>query len=316
MKLSKIEIKNYRGIRDFSYSFSTPDDILVLGGLNGSGKSSVLEACLLALGQPFEMREPLPDQDYHISLELQDEWGHSLPTLETTRGKQPARDLPFNAFYFSSWRAPKRVHGVGMNVGKKGNRPRKKEENALWNLKQLLVNIQGYSGYASGEEMKVKINTIFSCLNRTWNIFFPGQGESFFVDIEKSNDISHFSISAETKFDLFLDRPELSAKIPVDELSSGEIELLCLFGTLIAERTLNGRSYDFVFLDEPELHLNPVWHRTLLPALQECTRDIPGQQDFFPTKTQFIVATHSDGIWDSAYTFQRLFLQNGRIKED
>src|SRR5205814_9850330 len=53
--LREIEIENFRGIEHLSLSFTTPrgdaSDIAVLAGPNGSGKTAVLEACLIALGR-------------------------------------------------------------------------------------------------------------------------------------------------------------------------------------------------------------------------------------------------------------------------
>ena len=86
----------------------------------------------------------------------------------------------------------------------------------------------------------------------------------------------------------------------MDALSSGEIELFCLIAALILEQELRSRPYDFVFMDEPELHLNQVWHRLLLPVLLEIS-----------PKSQFVVATHSEDIWNSVYESQRFFLKGG-----
>jgi predicted ATP-binding protein involved in virulence len=52
-----------------------------------------------------------------------------------------------------------------------------------------------------------------------------------------------------------------------------------------------------VLIDEPELHLDPSWHRTILSVLAELSPD-----------TQFIVATHSDEIYDSVLSYERHFL--------
>src|SRR2546425_7291560 len=53
--LRSILIENFRGIDRLALSFVTPKDqtspIVVLAGPNGCGKTSVLEACLLAAGQ-------------------------------------------------------------------------------------------------------------------------------------------------------------------------------------------------------------------------------------------------------------------------
>ena len=53
----------------------------------------------------------------------------------------------------------------------------------------------------------------------------------------------------------------------------------------------------FVLIDEPELHLDPQWHRVILRALRR-----------LQPHSQFIVATHSPEIYDSVFSFQRHLL--------
>ena len=52
--IREIHIRNFRGIDELKLSFVGPRDyptqIVVLGGPNGSGKTSVLEACVMAGG--------------------------------------------------------------------------------------------------------------------------------------------------------------------------------------------------------------------------------------------------------------------------
>ena len=71
----------------------------------------------------------------------------------------------------------------------------------------------------------------------------------------------------------------------VDQLSSGEIEVLVFAQWVI----LNDVHAGLLVIDEPELHLHPSWQATILPALRELA---PG--------LQFLVATHSDAVWDQA----------------
>ncbi len=303
MRISKISIRNYRAIHEFTCELDTQSDCLVLAGLNGSGKSSVLEAILVALGCPFEMREPLKDQPYEVSLTCVD--GSLEVHLTAALNERRQRDITgFNALYFSSWRAPKRVHGITLRVGKKGRRPDKEERNALWNLKQWLVSLPSYASYPSGQEMADKIAKIGKEVDRMWHEFYPDRNDRFVADIETGGqeDVQKFGTDAEPKFELYLDHGDSTGRVSVDELSSGEIEILSLFGTLIADRFLTGAPADFVFLDEPELHLNPVWHRMLVPTLRKYS---PG--------TQFFIATHSPAVWDSVYSDERIFLKNGHV---
>jgi len=306
MRITQIDIKNYRAIKDFSLTLDEDDNFLVLAGLNGSGKSSVLEAILTALGSPFEMREPLKGQEYSVHLEAAEDL--LKYDLNARAGTPKAKGLPsFDASYFSSWRAPKRVHGVTLKVGKKGRRPDKEVSNALWTLKQWLVSLPTLANFPSGKEKYLKVSQVNEEVNRMWQDFYPDRHESFEADIEEGGveEMSLLGTEVEPKFELYLKRDVPGGRISVDELSSGEIELLSLFGTLIVDKVMKGRPTDFVFLDEPELHLNPVWHHRLVYMLKKYA---PG--------TQFFIATHSPAIWDSVYSSERVFLKDGRIKSD
>src|SRR6202043_1211643 len=60
--IREIVVENFRGIGSLELKFldagESATDIVVLGGPNGSGKTSILEACLLALGHPELIRSP------------------------------------------------------------------------------------------------------------------------------------------------------------------------------------------------------------------------------------------------------------------
>ncbi len=68
---------------------------------------------------------------------------------------------------------------------------------------------------------------------------------------------------------------------PLSKLSSGERHLLTFLVTVL----VLGENRDFLIVDEPEISLNTLWQRTLLPLMEKL---VPN--------TQIIVATHSPSI--------------------
>ena len=74
--------------------------------------------------------------------------------------------------------------------------------------------------------------------------------------------------------------------------SAGQIELF-LF---LAELSLNEDREGIIFIDEPELHLDPQWHRLILQSLRR-----------LQPRAQLIVATHSPEIFDAAASYQSPF---------
>src|SRR5207247_1652919 len=88
-------------------------------------------------------------------------------------------------------------------------------------------------------------------------------------------------------------RTDGGERVPVDALSSGQLELFALFGSLLRLNFEEG----VLVIDEPELHLDPQWHAVMLRAIRQA---LP--------KVQLIVATHSPRVYDSVMSFQRHFL--------
>lgn len=322
MKIKSIKIENFRAIQSLEVKSTISDGMLLFGGRNGSGKTSALEAIMWALGNGLreQTRGLLPKQNCLVELFVDNLNGQECTVKATRNGriveasqnvdgpeashKQDRTILSsVSAFYFSSWRIPKRVGPVGLTLGKKGKRPQQKDFNALWNLKQSLVNFKGAVGFRSGVWREDRVTEMFERLNRAWSRFYPDGEERFHAEIcnPDASDAHNPSSDEELGFDVFLSRQSVGAPIPIDDLSSGEIELLCFIGTILLEEYRRNRPFDFVFLDEPELHLNRAWHRLLVPVLREIS-----------PQTQYFIATHSEDVWNSVYEEQRVLLKGGR----
>ena len=81
--------------------------------------------------------------------------------------------------------------------------------------------------------------------------------------------------------------------LEVNLLSAGQLELFLFLGEL----ALNEDREGIIFIDEPELHLDPQWHRLVLRTLMR-----------LQPRAQLIVATHSPEIYDAATSYQRHYL--------
>ncbi|MCB9746222.1 MAG: ATP-binding protein [Alphaproteobacteria bacterium] len=120
-------------------------------------------------------------------------------------------------------------------------------------------------------------------LNAVWTAFHD-DGSVLDADIVDPED-------DDSGFDLFVFDGD-QRRCSIDQLSSGELELLTMAGTLILQ------DFDgLLLIDEPELHLHPEWQRGLLDALRAMAPE-----------AQLILATHSSEIWDQVYSFERFFL--------
>jgi ABC-type lipoprotein export system ATPase subunit len=324
MNITRIEIANLRAIDalelDFAPNGNRPLDFAMLAGPNGCGKSSVLEACLWALKQDMLATRPLPDQDYRIALDIvfkdkryrieRTPNSHVIVAIQDgTPTDFPKKGLPawlnVKVLYFPSWRAPKLIGSVRVSTAKSERPPLPGPREALGRLKQHLVNLQMLRSPDIRGFQQMHLASAPDLLGRMldiWGEFYPGKESGFEIGVapEARTHLSADSAaSAEDErldqlaFDLFLmdqDRPQ---GVAVDELSSGEIEVLSMIGAFLLERS----PYDIVLIDEPELHLHPAWHRTMIRALR---RILAG--------SQAICATHSEHILESLYSDERFTL--------
>ncbi len=308
MKIKKITIRNLRGIDNLELNLTGPDDqpldLVMLAGPNGCGKTTVLEAGLWALKQDkLVLRKP-PDQPFEITVEAVRNGQDATLSLEpglhqvTLTGGQASRKVAdyvkgVQCFYFSSWRTPRLVGGVGLSSGK-GRRPDRNENNTLLRFKSRMVTLKASESFESANPSSSEepdADNLLRHLSEAWRYFYPERNGRFDTrklpptreQIESDEDV-------ETKFDVFLTDEKRPNGVAVDDLSSGEIEILSMLGMFISEY----RPYDIVFIDEPELHLHPAWHRSILPALRKVAPN-----------TQLICATHSGEILESLYSFQR-----------
>ncbi|MCL2326168.1 MAG: ATP-binding protein [Proteobacteria bacterium] len=77
IRISRIAIRNYKGIDDFSMDFPTPrlagdPDILVMGSQNGLGKTSVLECCTLLLLAVVIQKDRFMLRDQSLRMDIPD----------------------------------------------------------------------------------------------------------------------------------------------------------------------------------------------------------------------------------------------------
>lgn len=286
----EISIRDFRGIDNLDISFKSPSgyptQVAVLAGPNGCGKTAVLEACLLAgkheglvRGKSGKDAVRRGADDYRIDVTIQVQ--NKIWQVRATSDGKGQLCVPF--VYFSSWRAPLLVGSLGITAGKRGKRPASNEDNRLWIVKQFLVNARAHEFFPSRQPANSsRYETVIHDLNRVWEMFYSGQS----FTVEPISDDPYEG------FDVFLIGPD-DLRLPLDLLSSGQLELFTFAGGLLLKNVPQG----IILIDEPELHLDPQWHRTILRVFQ-----------FLKPEWQLIVATHSPEIYDSVRSFERQFL--------
>lgn len=332
-KISAITIKGFRKIQEpLTLDWTAPNGLplnqVIIAGPNGWGKTSLLEAIVLGLGQDDLLVRDVPasdredhwrlevPEDAEIKITLQEDnislkqmslfFNHETFELSRTQFQwsctqfrwlrnisetnQPIEtnnislaDLKLNLQieYFSSWRTPALVGAL--KPAMTGTKIKDTEVNRLRRFKQLIIDQRARRAFRPEKE---NVDEIWlTKLNAAWAKFHGDDGSYIDADIVDG-------ASGETFFDLFIfDEPRIR-RCALDQVSSGELELITIFGTLI-QKNFSG----ILIIDEPELHMHPQWQAGLLRALREVIPD-----------SQIIMATHADAPWDQAMSFERLFL--------
>jgi hypothetical protein len=226
----------------------------------------------------------LPDGSRRIVLE---EWsGHPVvwPSIE----------------YFSSRREPVSL-GVTPDMTGAGS---SSEADRLRELKRRLVSVY-YRSLRAARQSGPSSDGPIKRLQRFWERFDgegrtldvipvdnnPGSGDE--VILRDARPIPEDITSLAMARRLSPTRPDIPPMVPLDRLSSGQMELFALAGPII----FRDQPPDIVLIDEPEHHMHVQWQRHLVSALRELS---PG--------TQFIIATHSEEILDAALSYERFIL--------
>lgn len=312
-RITAVEIEGFRAIREpLRLSWLDASQValgrVILAGPNGSGKTSIMEAILLALGRERLIVRDIPaarrgdhwrvemPANARIELTCQIGEGEILTILRTAKrweissGESMTDDatdvrdylgrIPVE--YFSSWRAPSLPGGLQPTTG--GRPLEDTEANRLRRLKQRIINERARRAIAR-DPLRGEAHDIdwLRRLNEVWSAFHSDDSiiEADIVDAGAEDSL----------FDLFVfDGP--TRRCSIDQISSGELELVTIAGSLLLA------SFDGILLiDEPELHLHRQWQTQLLDALTAMAPD-----------AQLLIATHADAPWNQAFSFERFFL--------
>jgi ABC-type transport system involved in cytochrome c biogenesis ATPase subunit len=295
--ITSLSIRDFRGIESLDLDLRGPDgrpnSLVVLAGPNGCGKTAVLEAALflvgghdLLVGQKERLAIRRGASRYAIQATIQ----HGADAFTTRH--ESGRPVPKLAkviphWYFASWRAPDLPGPIDVTVGKRGRRPAKNDENRLLNIKQQLVNAATVERFQPTLLPVGRYSELIQGINEGWSDFYPDSGHTFAVEVITKTDEDESG-----SFDVYLCLPD-GMRLEVDSLSAGQIELFLFLGELALNKDREG----IIFIDEPELHLDPQWHSLLLRRLLR-----------LQPRAQLIVATHSPEIYDAAASYERHFL--------
>ncbi|MBZ4417558.1 AAA family ATPase [Myxococcus sp. RHSTA-1-4] len=319
MRVERLELTNFRGIRHLALDFPTQTTVLV--GINGVGKSAVLDAIALLMEWAFErILEDLELQRVRHTLDARDvrigargwkltitaregdqtfTWGESAGQLPEGEPELSGEPDPYGRFLWGKTRerprpAPPLVVQYSTSRGQWLSAPRDSEEEL------------------PAEEWKRAFHGALPAGVGTFDDFYTWFREREDLENEERarrqqdhrdrqleavrgaistllGGFSHLRIERRQQRMAIQKQDET---LDVMQLSSGEKALLTLVGDLSRRLSLLNPDLEeprlgngLVLIDEVDLHLHPRWQRTIIADLERT----------FPN-CQFIVTTHSPQV--------------------
>jgi len=318
MKIEKVHIKNVKGIKDLELSFKKDDkilDVIVLAGVNGSGKTTILEAIkdffdnrylnsniqIVDLGIFLNVLEKKFIEEFKIFLNNNSKnkfsnFFHTLLVLPSdieldtnyrAQTEKYIKELP-KIIYVPAENNFEKVKTETTTLSKEYEFINTINSNVIGDIPSYIATRRNY--LATIEEnltMKEVTNKVVNEINSIFNILELDAKLKGFSKDEKTLPI--FENSAGEEFD-------------INDLSSGEKQLFL--------RTLSIKMLEpnnsIILIDEPELSLHPKWQQRIIEVYKKIGEN-----------NQIIVATHSPHILGSVSN-ENIFIlyrnENGKIE--
>ena len=309
MKIEKVHIKNIRGIKDLELSFKKDNkilDVIVLAGVNGSGKTTILEAIKDFFYNENVNYDELEKSNVNLDIFLEEFEKYSsynlkrVKFLNTFHYKKSDNNTSSQNQTINNFESLAKI----IYVPAENNFEKvKTDTTTLLRISQFIniINsnvIKDIPSYiatrrnylATIEEdltMKEITNKVINEINGIFDILELDVKLKGFSKDEKTLPI--FENSAGEEFD-------------INDLSSGEKQL---FLRTLSIKMLEPKN-SIILIDEPELSLHPKWQQRIIEVYKKIGEN-----------NQIIVATHSPHILGSVSN-ENIFIlyrnENGKIE--
>ena len=293
-KIRKVKFSNHPVLKNLELNFCDTNgkavDAIILAGENGTGKSTILNAL-------FKLTNHKVDFEFEVEIESNNDdvikltyyFHEQYVYVNDSKGLNAYIDSSAvkNKYKFSGIfsdvdinfksDAIATVTSLDLDIFSESKRS---NQNLPKEIKQLIIDIQAlddadlsYACRSNPEKSikELKINERMPRFTSAFNMMF----DSLNYDKVK-NQNGHKDI-------IFTKNGE---EISIDQLSSGEKQIVYRGCFLLKD--VNAMNGAFVFIDEPEISLHPIWQEKILDYYRSIFTDASGNQT-----SQLFVVTHS-----------------------
>ena len=329
MKIKNLQIKEYNGLENLDINFESEEkvlDLIVLSGINGSGKTRVLES----IRYWFEM---FRSKAVNVDLFYEENEREVLGSLMNSEGlieteKKMQKDIEFTdclrniKFYNYDYRHNKTENRnynskiISKSFEKLKIFPKliyvpteinfQKVQKAQTNFKKEYSFINIVDSYEIKDIPSYIATRISKVANEEENLTMGQVRKKVFAEINGIFEILELDVKLseiskdENSMPIFTDSS--GKKFGINELSSGEKQL---FLRTLAIKMLEPEN-SIIMIDEPELSLHPKWQQKIVDVYRKIGRN-----------NQIILATHSPHILGSVEKKNIILLEkneNGIVK--
>ena len=310
MKIKKVSIKDYKGLKNLDINFENENGILnivVLAGSNGSGKTRVLES----IYKYFEntINDKVEKNKIEICFEKKEKEVDNILQNKST-------DIFKSLKNYNSYKKGNSIYSEGIieNIEKLEKFPKIiyipteinfqkiKTETTNFEVEYKFLNIlnsdviKDISSYISSKVIKTMFKEKELTTSQAMDKVFKEINEIFEI---LELDVKVSTISENGNSPVFVNFA--GEKFDINELSSGEKQL---FLRTLAIKMLEPEN-SIIMIDEPELSLHPKWQSMIVSVYQKIGKN-----------NQIILATHSPHILGSVEkeNIKVLYKDNSEIK--
>lgn len=304
-KIRSLKFNNHKILGNLSLDFTDRNgnavDTVIIAGDNGTGKSTILNILYTLVTEPYSIGSEINAEIENISdsqvivysFEFSPNNGRLVKKydLKDESNNTIIRGVPFAGSTYGIFSEgeinfrPSTISVVTSQSLDSQKGSRRSDSSLPSQVKQLLVDIKALDDSELAQTYKEAKATgkstedlpMSSRIDRFTNAFNKMFENLSFEGIVNTNNYK------EIKFNKY------GKSIPIDQLSSGEKQIIYRGGFLLKDaKAMNGA---FVFFDEPEISLHPNWQKKILDYYKNIFSDENGKQT-----SQIFVVTHSPFI--------------------